>query len=246
VERTLQAALCAATLVVCTPIGRADCAGASIRTNPWTTLDEKVWQVHDGQDYEIRHAEKINGAWSNEVQLTANELDESCPALAFSPTGGSAVVWKSASSPSRVHYRARKLVAGVWTWQPEAVPLGEGTNPASTPYVLFHDGDPWVIWRETLPGGSVQVLAADDPGGEPWPVTFTPHVIATISDPGVMALDLNSEDGVLWATWVASQTTLHYAVWNSAGSEWSAPSAVTIQGGDVAAAKAQAREEVLE
>ncbi len=244
VIRIPAAIVIAATCLFVRPAVAA-CSGAAIATNAATARPEKVWQEHDGQDFEIKHAESVSGAWINETQLTFDAIDQSCPALGFATDGSTAVVWKSATTPSQIFYRERQLLSGTWTWQPAAVAVSDGGYAASTPFVAFHGGVAWVAWREAGAGGTTRIVVANEPGGEPWPSTFTRHLLATISDPGNTALDLNSESGNLWATWIASPTSVQYAEWDENTSTWSYPAAIAIENGNVLAAKALARTNVL-
>lgn len=222
------------------------CTGAALTTNPATGRQEKVWQEHDGQDYEIKYAENVSGSWCNQAQLTFDSIDETCPALGFDSGGATALVWKAATSPSQVLYVARKLVSGNWVWQSGPVTISDGTRDASAPFVTFDgNGRPWVVWRETGPGSTVRVVAGGGQGSDPWPTVFDRYLIATFSDPGSTFLDLASENGKLWATWVSNSVTLQYSVWNGTDA-WSPPSDVAIVNGNVAAAKAAARSVILQ
>jgi hypothetical protein len=235
-----------ALAVVAVDRSRADCAGVVIRTNPVTAHEEKAFVSHDGQDYEIKWSEKIGSAWVNEYTLTNNSADDTCPSLAFDSTGATAVVWKSSGSTARIHYRARKQVAGSWIWQSAATAVSDGTRDATTPAVVFHEGTPWVGWKQAVTGGDAQIVGAYGVDGqEPWPLQFTSEVLMTLSDPGQALVDLSSENGTLWATWVASTTALKYSVEDDADQTWGPATSVMINGGDVAAAKAQARSAVL-
>ena len=93
---------------------RASC-GTQYATNPDTGNQEKVWAEHDGHDYEIKWAEKVNGQWQGEIFLTNNSTDDTCPHLAHDTAGSTGVVWREGNGS--IYYIGRKDVSGTWTWQ---------------------------------------------------------------------------------------------------------------------------------
>lgn len=224
----------------------ADCI-VTTSQNPVTGHEERVTAESDGHDLEIRWSERIGGSWVNELVLSDNTVDDSCPQLAFDATGATAVVWREAGSKGRVIYRARKSVAGVWSWQSPPVLVSDGVNDASRPSVAFVEGQPWVAWHELTSAGLAKIVVANGADGlEPWPSVFAQFELGTTAFAGPHSVQVFREAGHLWITWVQSATELRFRERDPASGTWASALNVTIQGGDVGQAIAAAHQQILE
>lgn len=243
---TTAAALGAVLLLVYTGNASADCASPTIRFNAETGFEEKVWQEHDGQDIEIKWAQRSGNTWINQQFITNNAIDDTCPSLWIDPSGASLVCYRSGGGTSLVQYIARKNSSGTWTWLSVPIEVSDGVSIATDPFVLSHNGVPYVAWKESSSGGDAKVLVAGGVDGlEPWPSRFSSHLLMTFSDPGAVLVELRSENNKLWSTWIVSATTLKYSVLQESTGTWSSPSGVSVIANDFSAARAQARVEVL-
>ena len=188
--------------LTCAPAVHA--CGPMQATNPTTGNLERVTLHFDGQDYEVRWAERVSGVWQ-EATLTDNSVADTCPRLAFFPDGSSGVSWIEGGTTIR--YLGRDDSLG---WQQSTVTVTSGTAQIDVAWLSVHDNEAHLVWSAA--SGSTQTIVAggtDGPG--PWPGLFSPNVLATTTYAGSSAPQVTSESGHLWAVWIHDGDELAYS-----------------------------------
>ncbi len=213
-------------------------------TNPNSGNNEKVWQVHDGNDYEIHWAEQISGVWQTAVVLTSDAADDTCPRLAFDSSGNTYVTWRRSGSVGRIFYRGRDASQG---WGSEVAVSGTSTD-ASMPWITVYDSKPWIAWQEQGSSSTTLRAGRGDSSG-PWPSFFTSSTIGTTSNTGPIALEAQSDDTAdkLWTVWIDSSSQLGYSVWNATTETWGSKQTEAYSGAtDIAAGKERVEDDVTQ
>ncbi len=227
----LVAGLAATTVLAC---------GAHQDVNPNTGLTERVWQAHDGADYEVYWNVRTNGQWGTPVRLSDNTIDDTCPRLAFD-SEGTRVVWKAGESTPTVVHRGRDYTHG---WQSSSTTVSSGTRSATVPWVSVHGGETWVAWLEVDSSGTY-IMAGGSNGPEPWPFGFSVYSIGTTSFSGAVSVELHSDAGHMWVVWIDSTTQLGYSEFN--GTSWGGVQFETYAGAtDLPAARERVRLDVTQ
>ncbi len=205
-------------------------------TNPVSGYLERVWEVHDGHDYEIHWAKKVGTVWTSERSLTDNTADDTNPRLAFFADGSTAVAWKRAgSSGGRIYYLGHDYTDG---WQSSAVAVSDGTRDASMPAALVFGSNAWIAWQEQATGG-MRVMAGGSDGGDAWPLGFTVSHIGTSSLNAPYA-EISKSGTHLWVSWIDSSTQLGWSEYDSTNDTWSTEQHESYSGpADIPAARAR-------
>ncbi len=206
--------------------------------NPKSGYVETVDSCLVGSQYKIRHTIATNGEHVT-IAFEAGASDDVRPRLAISSGGDTWVAWWRDGSPDGVLIRKRTYSSGNWSGERVISRAGEnGRNPS-----IVHDGThPWVAYEASGPGETIVVVA--DITEDPVPVGLTD--LATTSFTGDVDVQIRSESGHLWVTWIDSETNVGWCKYEYATGMWSVPGYESYANDSVGAARIRIRSGVVE
>ncbi len=200
----------------------------SLGWDPVGHRPEVAWSRHDGRDYEIVIATWAGTRWSEPVVLTANDVDDRDPELAYAPDGTARIVFHAEEQV----FIVRRPPGGDWS-APELVDDGERPSVAGTTVerVAFQ--------RTEDNGGGREIVVSRRDGGGGW----IPEVVATTMFDGLNGdgdIDVRlhaTPSGDVWVDWEDSAGALGWSELLPGGT-WSAPAYEPLDGpGDEEAAR---------
>lgn len=212
-----------------------------LETNPATHHIEAV-EVSAADDSRVRHVEDSGQSGDRIESIVSSAPAVSCR-IAIKANGNSWAVWQDAAT-SEIRYAVRDPLLKAWGPEHRLSNLGD---VAANPRIVHTDSATFFAY-EVLDGPSSSLtvsIITDTP--EPIPLIATTS--ATLSETtfaGDRDIDLRSERGNVWVTWLASDSVLEWSEYDSVSGQWSPRVQVFLNGQSVRAAREGIRALVLQ
>jgi hypothetical protein len=209
-----------------------------LELNTVTGLIDTVDASWSGSNYNVRFtAVRVTGEQTGSFLLTSNAANDIDPRIACAANGDELVAWWRDLTTDAVIYRKRSLVSGIWSLER---PLGIATESGSHPRIIFVGTRAYVAYQIQYSKSravGVQIIA-DDP--EPMRA-----IVATTPYTGDLDIQINSETGHVWITWIDSGSRVGYSEYNFTTLLWSAPALESYASDSIAAARSRIRSRIL-
>lgn len=209
-----------------------------LSVNVVSGLIETVDVVWTGSNYNVRCTQVTpTGEQVSSSVLTANTANDVDPRIAIASNGDVLVVWWRDLATDTVIYRKRALVSGVWGAEHA---VGAAYESGSHPRVAYADGKAWVTYQ--IQNAKTRSIGAQIIDDDPEPFR---SIVVTTSYTGSLDVQLKSESGHLWITWIDSASRVGYAEYIYGKQLWSVPAYESFAADSAAAARARVRDRVL-
>ncbi len=181
----------------------------SIGWDPIAGAPEVTWARHDGQDYEIMVSRWDVNQWTTPVALTANDVDDLDPDIAYAPDGTARLTFWSGTQV----FMLTRAPGSDWG-QPEAVDRGERPSVAGTQIERL-------AYQRSPAGGPSEIVTAEHAGQ--WvPVVLATTEFGGFDGDGSLDVRLEAQENMVWIVWEDSPTRLGWSELE-AGGTWSTP-----------------------
>ena len=207
-----------------------------LEANPVTQRIESVdVSAEDGS--RVRHVED-----PGQSEAAVETILSSSPAvsarIAIDADGKSWAVWQDAAT-NQIRFSVRDPIGG--EWRPETL-LSESGQVCASPRVAPEGSRGWIAYE--VREGPLTSLTASiiEDGAEP---VLSRMVVAETYFTGALDLDLRSEGGRVWMSWIASATDLEWSRFDAESGAFTAPAVEPLAGGSAGDARQRIRARVL-
>lgn len=209
-----------------------------VSVNTVSGLIETVDAAWSGTNYNVRSTQVTSaGEQLSSTILTANTANDVDPRLTISPSGDVLVVWWRDLPTDAVIYRKRNLDTGAWGAEHA---VGAGNESNSHPRLAYCNEKAWVAYQ--IQNSKNRCIGAQIIDDDPEPFR---SIVATTSYTGSLELQLKSESGYLWVTWVDSGMRVGYSDYSYEKQTWSVPAYESFSADSATTARARIRDRVL-
>jgi len=207
-----------------------------LRINLISGLIETVDATWSGTNYNIRYTvTSASGQQNNSLLISSNAADDLDPRIAINAVGDAYVAWWRDAATDSVIYRKHNYASGAWGSE-RAVGLATENN--SRPRIVIA-GKAWVAYQiQNSKSRSVGAQIIDD---DPEPVRT---IVASTSFTGNLDIQIQSEAGHLWITWVDAASKVGYSEYGM-DRRWTAVAFESFSADSIAAARARIRARIL-
>jgi hypothetical protein len=209
-----------------------------LEINSLTGLVETVDATWSGSNFNVRYSVMSGvGSLASSTYLTTNAADDLDPRIAISATGDAYVAWWRDSANDKVLFRKKTYTNGVWTSE-QTIGLTAESN--SRPRITIAGGSPWVAYQiQNTRSRSIGAQIIDDT-----PEPFR-SILATTSFSGDLDVQIQSQSGHLWVTWVDTSSRVGYAEYQFDKRVWLAPAFESFLPDSVTAARSRIEDVIL-
>ncbi len=168
----------------------------TVTWNPVTDEPFVGWSSNRPSGYELVYSVFRDDGWVTTIQAPdANRPDEFDPSITVTPDGRYHLVyWTRDGTIDQVWYRTAPPDLSSWS-TPERVSQIDET--ASYPSIVFHNGQPHVVYESHSSGQPIQIVLSIDKGSG-----FQPQLVATTLQGDGSLPGIHSHAGVLWIDWI--------------------------------------------
>jgi hypothetical protein len=186
--------------------------------NPRNRTIETIDSHWADSKYVVRHAIRPGLGQSAVASAVSGALDgDPEPRLAIGSNGDTWVTWRESVPSGRVLIRRREFATGAWSTQAQVSASGEA---AMHPRIAYDGTTPWVAYlTPTALGTAIQTVRIVTDSPDP----FGALLVALSSYTGDLDVQIQSESGHLWVTWIDSSTMVGWSEYDYETDTWTSP-----------------------